>query len=170
MRTVLFALSFLTTMNTVVWAVQENPLPNTPVAPPVGKWTQLCESQSSTHLDVLIEQVSEEFQIPPALLGAVVTKESFCDPDAIGGVGEIGLAQIHPGVWTETLQNLHLIQDPSDLLDPLTNLRCSAYILSGHLGRTDGDVWRALRRYNGSGYGAAVYADDATALFMELSQ
>ena len=132
------------------------------------EWTRLCETNASESLDTLIEEVSLETGVDAALLAAVMTKESTCNPNAVGTSGEIGLNQINPRVWVPTLVDEGFIQAPSDLFDPATNLRCSAYILADLLDRTDGDVWGALRKYNGSGPRARRYADSVHGLYTTL--
>lgn len=173
----IFAISAFATLTVVsLWMSREAPASPTPTqtlvaekAPaPVPAWTRLCGSNADTDLDRLIEQVAADYDIEPAMLATLATKESTCRPDAIGGAGEIGLTQVHPKVWTKNLTEKGLISAPSDLLDPETNLRCSAYIIRGHL-KTDGDVWKAFRRYNGSGPKARRYANDAHRIYKTLS-
>ena len=132
-------------------------------------WTRLCGPHASEDLDALVEEVSEDTGIDPALLAAVMFKESTCRPEAIGGSGEIGLTQVHPRVWTRYLKKQGLIETSQDLLDPEVNLRCSAHILGGHLEKTDGDIWKSLRRYNGAGPEARRYADRVFATYLVLS-
>ena len=144
----------------------EEPLPT----PHVQAWTRLCGPHASEGLDSLIEEVSGDTGVEPALLAAVMFKESTCRPEAIGGAGEIGLTQIHPRVWTRHLKKHDFIESAEDLFDPEVNLRCSAHILGGHLEKTDGDVWKSLRRYNGAGPKARLYADRVFATYLALSE
>jgi len=136
--------------------------------PSAPEWTKLCGVYASEDLDLLVERVSEDTGVEAALLAAVMTKESTCRPDAIGDAGEIGLTQVHPRVWTRQLRKQGFIESEGDLFDPETNLRCSAHILGGHLKRSDGNVWQALRRYNGAGPKARKYADRVFATYLQL--
>ena len=133
-------------------------------------WTRLCGAHASQDLDLLVVQVASATGVDAALLAAVMTKESTCRPGAIGGAGEIGLTQVHPRVWAKHLKKQGLIESEKDLFNPETNLRCSAHILGGHLDRTDGDVWKSLRRYNGSGPKARKYADRVFATYLDLAR
>lgn len=176
----LFTTSALMTITVVSgWVSANTPMPDTLVADglrvvvdeapaPVPEWTRICGRNADADLDRLIEQVSADYDIEPAMLAAVVKKESTCRPDAIGRAGEIGLTQIHPKVWTEYFQDKGLIIDASNLLDPETNLRCAAHILSGHLKKTDGNVWKSFRKYNGRGPKARRYANDAYSIYESL--
>lgn len=143
-------------------------IPEVVVEPVVPEWTRLCGPNSDPSLDLLIEQVAAEYDIEPAMLATLAKKESTCNPNAVGGAGEIGLTQIHPKVWTRMLIKEGLITEAGDLFDPETNLRCSAYILSGLLNRTDGDVWKTFRKYNGAGPKARQYANHALTLYNGL--
>lgn len=135
---------------------------------PVEAWTRLCGPNATPALDTLIQEVAAEYDVDPRILATVVTKESTCNPKAVGGAGELGLTQVHPKVWTRHLVEEGLIQDPSDLLDARTNLQSSAHILKGHLKRARGDVWKTFRRYNGSGPMARRYADHALSIYNSL--
>jgi len=141
-----------------------------PIPVPTPQWTELCGQRGSEDLDALVQKVAGETGMSPALLSAVVTHESTCNPKALGSSGEIGLTQIHPKVWSETLVKEGFIRQSQDLWDPETNLRCAAFILQGHLQRTNGNIWKTLRKYNGSGPMARAYADTVTPIYDHLSK
>lgn len=82
--------------------------------------------------------------ISPELVLAVMDIESRFDRYAISGVGAQGLMQVMP-FW------LREIGHPEDnLFDPHTNLRMGCTILKYYLDRSNGDVRKALNRYNGT--------------------
>lgn len=135
---------------------------------PVEEWTRLCGPNATPDLDTLIQEVATEYDVDPRILATISTKESTCNPKAVGGAGELGLTQVHPKVWTQELVKEGIIQEPADLLDPRTNLQSSAYIIKGLLKRNRGDVWKTFRRYNGSGPMARRYADHALSIYNSL--
>ena len=95
----------------------------------------------------LLKQVHREATraaISPELVLAVIDIESRFDRYAISSVGAQGLMQVMP-FW------LKEIGHPEDnLFDIHTNLRMGCTILKYYLDRTNGDVRKALNRYNGT--------------------
>jgi soluble lytic murein transglycosylase-like protein len=95
----------------------------------------------------LLKQVHREATraaISPELVLAVIDIESRFDRYAISSVGAQGLMQVMP-FW------LREIGHPEDNLFELrTNLRMGCTILKYYLDRTNGDVRKALNRYNGT--------------------
>jgi len=82
--------------------------------------------------------------LPPELILAVIEVESNFDRYAISVAGAIGLMQVMP-FW------LQEIGRPDDnLLHIDTNLRYGCTILRFYYDKEDGDLRRALGRYNGS--------------------
>ena len=86
--------------------------------------------------------------VSPRLLLAVMAVENpWLEPAASSPVGALGLMQVmpfHAGGWG-------CVGD--DLTDPDTNICHGARILADALERSDGDVDRALLRYNGCVHG-----------------
>ena len=83
-------------------------------------------------------------ELPPELVLAVIDIESNFDRFAISIAGARGLMQIMP-FW------LNEIGRPDDnLIHVSTNLRFGCTILRYYLDLEDGDIQRALGRYNGS--------------------
>jgi soluble lytic murein transglycosylase-like protein len=78
--------------------------------------------------------------LDPALVLAVVVRESAGDPDAVSRRGAQGLMQLMP----PTARELGV----SDPADPLQNLQGGARYLAGLLRRYDGDLDLALAAYN----------------------
>lgn len=82
--------------------------------------------------------------LPPELILAVIEVESNFDRYAISVAGAIGLMQIMP-FWLDEIGR------PNDnLLHVETNLRYGCTILKFYLDKENGDLRRALGRYNGS--------------------
>ncbi len=82
--------------------------------------------------------------LPPELILAIIEVESNFDRYAISVAGAIGLMQIMP-FWLDEIGR------PDDnLLHIDTNLRYGCTILKFYLDKENGDLRRALGRYNGS--------------------
>lgn len=91
-------------------------------------------------------------ELPPELVLAVIQVESNFDRWAISYAGAQGLMQIMP-FWLDE------IGKPEDNLFHIrTNLRFGCTILKYYLDKENGDLVRALARYNGS-LGSTRYSD-----------
>jgi soluble lytic murein transglycosylase-like protein len=83
-------------------------------------------------------------ELPPELVLAVIEVESNFDRYAVSVAGALGLMQIMP-FWLDEIGR------PNDnLLHVDTNLRYGCTILRFYLDKEQGDLRRALGRYNGS--------------------
>ncbi len=83
-------------------------------------------------------------ELPPELILAVIEVESNFDRYAISVAGAIGLMQVMP-FWKDEIGR------PDDNLNHIdTNLRYGCTILRFYLDKENGDLRRALGRYNGS--------------------
>ena len=107
---------------------------------------------SEAELDKLIDRVSKEEKVSPALLKAVVWKESKFDNRRVGKKGEIGLMQLMDGAVTDWARaKKRDIPKKDDLFDPELNLEIGAWYLawSSRLwpGREDREVLQ-LAAYN----------------------
>ena len=92
----------------------------------------------------LVHLEATRAELPPELVLAVIEVESNFDRYAISVAGAIGLMQIMP-FWLDEIGR------PDDnLLHIDTNLRYGCTILRFYLDKEDGDLRRALGRYNGS--------------------
>ncbi len=108
--------------------------------------------EPSERLDLLklVHVEATRVDLPPELVLAVIEVESNFDRWAISRVGAQGYMQIMP-FW------LHEIGRPDDnLFRPETNLRMGCTILRFYYDKENGDLTRALARYNGS-LGRVVY-------------
>ena len=95
----------------------------------------------------LLRMVHEEARrasLQPELVLAVIEVESNFDRFAISEAGALGLMQVMP-FWLDELQ-----QPEANLFRPRTNLRIGTTILRYYLEREQGNMRRALARYNGS--------------------
>ncbi len=91
-----------------------------------------------------VHQEASRAELPPELVLAVIEVESNFDRYAVSVAGAIGLMQIMP-FWLDEIGR------PDDnLLHLDTNLRYGCTILKFYMEKENGDLRRALGRYNGS--------------------
>lgn len=103
--------------------------------------------KDENHRRQLLARVYQEARmagLAPELVMAVIQVESAFRADAVSSAGATGLMQIMP-FW---VAELGLPAD--DLTDPWRNLRYGCTILAHYLAVENGDMTRALARYNGS--------------------
>ena len=97
--------------------------PSLPLPPDVGGlrgFRQAYPRGRNVHL-ALVHRELERRGLPPEVADAVAQIESSYNPEAIGGLGEVGLMQIRP----ETASLLGYRGTADGLFEPETNLRYS---------------------------------------------
>ena len=95
--------------------------------------------------------VCDEYGVDPAIIVAMIEKESTFRANCVGDSGRsLGLMQIQPRWHSERMRDLGV----SNLLDPYQNVAVGIDILCELMGRGNGIEW-ALMAYNGG----ASYAD-----------
>jgi len=105
---------------------------------------QVKDPQERIQLLKMVHLEASRAEIAPELVLAVIETESNFDHYAISVAGAIGLMQIMP-FWLDEIGR------PDDnLLHIDTNLRYGCTILKFYLDKENGDLRRALGRYNGS--------------------
>ena len=116
-----------------------------------------------------VTKYSNEFDVPEALIYAVIRTESGFDPEARSSVGAIGLMQLMP----DTLDWLSRLLDEEaptgEITDPETNIKYGTYYLR-YLCDRFGNLDTALAAYN-AGHGRVAswltnkeYSDDGITL------
>ncbi len=102
--------------------------------------------------DVPIAAAATRYGLDPALVKAVVWKESRFHPDVHGRAGELGLMQLRETAAQEWADAEHITNFVhSDCLDPATNTLAGAWYLKhvmNRYARTDDPVAYALADYN----------------------
>ena len=86
-----------------------------------------------------VAELSERFDLSPALIEALVWQESRWRSNAVSSAGARGLTQLMPGTARE------LGVDPRD---PIANLEGGARYLREQIDRFDGNIEKALAAYN----------------------
>lgn len=99
----------------------------------------------SEELQLHIFAECEKHNIAPAIIIAMIERESNFKADTIGDKGDsFGLMQIQPKWHQERMNRLGC----TDLLDPFQNVTVGIDIIAGHI-QTNADVEYVLMAYNG---------------------
>ena len=110
------------------------------------------DEQQPLRLLRLVHQAATRAGLKPDLVLAVMHVESLFDPYALSYVGAQGVMQVMP-FWKAEIGR------PDDnLIDLATNLQYGCAILKFYLDKENGNLRRALARYNGS-LGSNRYPD-----------
>ena len=105
---------------------------------------QVADPEERIEILTLVHMEASRVELPPELILAVIEVESNFDRYAVSVAGALGLMQIMP-FWIDEIGR------PEDnLLHTNTNLRYGCTILRYYFDKEDGDLRRALGRYNGS--------------------
>jgi len=111
-------------------------------------WTYWREHR----FDKVIAQAARRYGLEPALVKAVIWRESRFHPDARGRAGELGLMQVREEAAWEWAGAEHVKSfQESDCLNPATNTLAGAWYLSKELRRyshADNALPYALADYN----------------------
>jgi soluble lytic murein transglycosylase len=102
--------------------------------------------------DGVIAQAARRYQLEPALIKAVMWRESRFNPDAHGRAGELGLMQVREAAAVEWAADEHVAGfDFDSCLDPATNALAGTWYLRTMLWRykqSDNPLPYALADYN----------------------
>jgi soluble lytic murein transglycosylase len=92
---------------------------------------------------------AENYDLDPALIAAVIYRESRFDPDAVSESGAVGLMQLLPATADGIAELTGGTEfRPDDLYDPELNVRYGAFYLRRLLTKYDGDLELALAAYH----------------------
>ncbi len=103
--------------------------------------------------------------INPELLLAVIAVESTFRHDAVSPKGARGLMQILPRAHPEAIRAIGGVHA---LFEPEHNIKTGTQILVDYLEASDGDLNRALARYNGSSPRKSAYARKVMSLYRAM--
>jgi peptidoglycan lytic transglycosylase len=114
----------------------------------IGGWRHWREHR----FDAAIAEAARRYQLEPALLRAVIWRESDFNPDVRGRAGELGLMQIRETAALEWASAEHVKSfDHAACLNPLTNVLAGAWYLKRvlrHYGQADDPLPFGLAEYN----------------------
>ncbi len=109
----------------------------------------------------LVSAAAEEFDIPRAMILAVIRAESDFQSEAISRAGAMGLMQLMPDTFAWLCEELDEAHTASEITDPETNIRFGTYYLS-YLYEKFGS-WRVvLAAYNAGEGRVAEWLQDPT--------
>lgn len=115
-------------------------------------------TQVPTELAELIAKTTHEkcveHGVDFGVIVGIMEVESHFNPFAISHKGARGLLQVMPSVWLEPLG----IEDKTDLHDISTGIDAGIRIYLEYLDQEDGNIKRALNRYNGCDLEKGPYA------------
>lgn len=126
--------------------VKETEPPVTEKEPVIVYW----DIPLSEDLQDYIRTLCADYSVPEELILAMIEVESSFRPSVVSSTGDYGYMQINECNHEWLKDELGV----TDFLDPYQNILCGVYILSGHLEKTDGDIAKALMRYNNGPTGA----------------
>ena len=102
--------------------------------------------------DAAIAEAAKRYQLDPALIRAVIWRESAFHPDVRGRAGELGLMQIREPAALEWASAEHIKNfDHAACLDPLTNVLAGTWYLKSvlrHYTHADDPLPFGLAEYN----------------------
>jgi len=105
---------------------------------------------------------SEEYDLHPALILAVIRIESFYNPLIISPANARGLMQILPTTGQKIAARLNLAPPaPDALFDPETNIRLGCWYLAGLIREFDGQLPLAIASYNGGPFNVKRWVSQA---------
>jgi hypothetical protein len=117
----------------------------------------------------LIDRAAAENNIPPALLRSMILRESGGNPNAVGGAGETGIAQILPSTARQPGYGLPPISE-ADTRDPEKAIPWAARYLAARARSAGVTDWSdpaqagiGMAAYNGAGPQAARYGREVVA-------
>ena len=105
---------------------------------------QVRDPEERIEILTLVHLEAARVSLPPELILAVIDTESNFDRYAVSVAGALGLMQIMP-FWIKEIG-----RTDDNLLHTTTNLRYGCTILRFYYDKENGDLRRALGRYNGS--------------------
>ncbi len=114
----------------------------------VYRWQPLVESE----LEQLRRTTRVDPELTPELVLAVITEESFGDPESVSTANAVGLMQVLPSTFADFFAD-------ADPFDPVLNIRAGIRYLNAALLEYDGDVeWALAAYYLGTGEARALKA------------
>lgn len=110
-----------------------------------------------------IKKYSDERNLRPNFVCAIIYTESRFNATSTSGVGAEGLMQIMPGTGKSISEELGEIS-MGDLYNPDTNVRYGTWYIKGLLDKYNGDTDLALAAYNAGVNRADQYKDNVMSL------
>ena len=106
----------------------------------INKVSTISDDETMQRIYSAVNKYSEEFDVDPNLVLAVIKAESNFNPNVVSSAGAMGLMQLMPVNCEEDG-----VSDPFNVED---NIRGGVKQLRGHIDRYNGDIEMALMAYN----------------------
>lgn len=97
----------------------------------------------------LVRKYSAQYGLEPALVAAIIYKESGFNPNAGSPAGAAGLMQLMPATAAGIARRMGV--GSYNIRDPETNIMFGTNYFAGQMGRYNGNLEAALVGYNGGG-------------------
>ena len=81
------------------------------------------------HYEQYIDQYAEVYEVPRAVICAVIHTESHFRKNAVSSAGARGLMQLMPQTYASLAKALGRESDEALIFDPETNIECGVYLL-----------------------------------------
>jgi soluble lytic murein transglycosylase len=111
-----------------------------------------CNYWRQHRFDSAIAAAADRYNLDPALIRAVIWRESRFNPGVRGRAGELGLMQIREAAAKEWAAAEHIQSfKHADCLNPATNVQAGSYYLKNvlrHYSHADDPIPYALAEYN----------------------
>ena len=143
-------LAFALALNEAGWSWQGTGLAWGVLRARSGLWSEdLLKAAYPLVYRPVVEAAAQGERLDPALLAALVRRESQFDRDVISSAAAVGLTQVLPRTGAEVARQLGVPDfDPAQLVVPEVNLTLGARYLRQMLDRHDGSLVAALISYN----------------------
>lgn len=116
----------------------------------IQKVNPAVEESTAKKIVNAVKKYSNEYNIKPSLIFAIIEKESTFNPAAVSSVGAVGLMQVLLRYHTEKLKDLAKVEkDKVNPFDVDQNIRLGTKVIAEYL-KMSKTQDEALRRYNGS--------------------
>jgi soluble lytic murein transglycosylase len=115
---------------------------------PVGAWRQAWEiAFPRPHLETVLKE-SEQNQLDPALVYAIMREESAFDPGAVSPVNAMGLMQLMQGTARGFGKLAGVPTDPQSLKTPRVNITVGTRVLANYMARFPQNALLGIPSYN----------------------
>ena len=100
----------------------------------------------SHKLQDYVRKLCEQYDVPMALVLAIIKHESNFNPNEVSPTNDYGLMQINSGSFSRLEKELG--RTDIDWLDPYDNLLCGVHSLARHIRNADGNLIKGVMAYN----------------------
>ena len=125
---------------------EEHTLPPETTAVKVEPVKYYWDVNLSHKLQDYIRKLCEQYDVPMALVLAIIKHESNFNPNEISPTNDYGLMQINSGSFSRLEKELG--RTDINWLDPYDNILCGIHSLARHIRNADGNLIKGVLAYN----------------------